>query len=433
MALDPINYIGMIQQAQGGGLGDAITSGLQTGAAIQQFRAQRQQADQAAQYAADVQAAFNSGSARDFAALSAKYPQQREAFKQSWDMLNKDQQDQEFGTGVQVWNALGSGRADVAKSLLDQHIAALKNAGDDTSDLENIKRSIDADPRQARNMIGLSLSAIDPDRWGKIATEQRSAESAPFELSEKAAKAQKAAVDAKFAESKAVQDLSKGGWEIQKLANDINISKLNSQIAAMNAQTSREGNDMKRQELQLKLDDKIQKRDDAVRAKAAGVAQSRSTIDNSLSTIDRVLKNPALNAVLGSVEGSDFYPATLVGLLPGTASSDDRADALADIDTLMSQTFLTQLQALKDSSASGGTGLGALTEKEGDRLINGVQSFRRKQSEKQYKENLQEVQRLLLKARGNIADRYGVPDTIPDRPNLESQPASSGFRVLGVE
>ena len=413
MALDPINYLGMIQQGVGGGIGEAITSGLRTGAAIQEFRAQRNQADQAAQYAADVQAAFNSGDARAFAALSAKYPQQREAFKQSWDMLNKDQQDQEFGTGVQVWNALGSGRADVAKSLLDQHITALKNAGDDTSDLENIKHSIDADPRQARNMIGLSLSAIDPDRWGKIATEQRSAESAPFELSEKAAKAQKAAVDAKFAESKAVQDLSKGGWEIQKLANDINISKLNSQIAAMNAQTSREGNDLKRQELQLKIQEKIDKRDETLRTKAADLTKARNTTDNLLDSVDKLLKTD--RSVVESATGpvSSRIPTL----------SSDTADFEEALDTIGSQIIMDRIGEMS----------GVLSDTDLKVLQSSLQSLSKRQSADRLLENLRRVQELALKSRDNLATKYGVPNTIPDRPNLETQPASSGFRVLGVE
>lgn len=415
MALDPINYLGMIQQGVGGGIGEAITSGLRTGAAIQEFRAQRNQADQAAQYAADVQAAFNSGDARAFAALSAKYPQQREAFKQSWDMLNKDQQDQEFGTGVQVWNALGSGRADVAKSLLDQHISAAENAGQDSTDLKNIRSSIDADPKQARNMIGLVLSATDPDRWSKITTEQRSAESAPFELSEKAAKAQKAAVDAEFAESKAVQDLSKGGWEIQKLANDINISKLNSQIAAMNAQTSREGNDLKRQEMQLKVQEKIDKRDAELRGKVSEVENGRSTIDNFLNTADQILKTPA--DTVSSATG------TISSVLP--TIGQDVADFEETLKTLSSQAFLSQVPAMK--------GLGALTEAEGKKLEASLANLSLRQSPEKLLQNVQEAQRLMLGARKRLGDKYGVPDTIPDRPALESQPSSSGFRVLGVE
>lgn len=432
--VQPIDYMGMLPQVD---LGQSLLSGIQAGAAIRQVRDQRAEQERAAQmheqFSSDLQGALANPNAQNFAALTAKYPQMSKAFKQSWDMLSDEQRNSEFRAGTQVFHALQTGNVDAAKSVLNEHITAMRNSGQDVSDLENISRQIDTDPKSAQGFVGLVLSSTDPERWGKIASEQRAAQEAPFELTEKAAKAQKAAVDARFAESKAAQDLEKGGWQIQKLANDIGVSKLNSQIALMNAQLGREQNDLKKQELQVKLDERLAKRDEAIRAKVATVEQSRGTIDNSLSTIDRVLKNPALDSVVGAVEGSEYYPSTLVGLIPGTASADDRANALADIDTLKSQTFLTQLQAMKAASTTGASGLGALTEKEGERLINGVQSLRTKQGEKQFKDNLQEVQRLLLKARTGLADRYGVPDVIPDRPNLESQPASSGFRVLGVE
>jgi hypothetical protein len=74
-----------------------------------------------------------------------------------------------------------------------------------------------------------------------------------------------------------------------------------------------------------------------VRDRAASVESSRTTIDNSLSTIDRVLKNPNLNDIVGSIRGSDLYPHML---------SDESQNAIADIETIKSQTFLNQLIAV---------------------------------------------------------------------------------------
>lgn len=392
------------------------------------------------QYAADLQSYLSAPSARNASAMIAKYPEFQKSLSASFDIYDKGQKDDIFKAGTQAYSAIQNGKPEVAKKILDDRIAAAENSGQDPKDLIDLRRQFDTDPNAVASGLALTMSALKPDEWGKIAGEMRSAAKAPAEQSLAEAKAAKAATDAKFSESAAVQDLAKGGWEIQKLANDINISKLNSQIAAMNAQTARfdsgtksETNRLKADELRLKMEDKVQAREDAIRAKAAKIESVRGTIDNSLSTIDRILKNPALDSVLGSVEGSAFYPSTAVGLLPGTASADDRANALADIDTLKSQTFLNQLQAMKEASTTGASGLGGLTEKEGEKLVNGIQSLNTKQGEKQYKENLSEVQRLLLKNRENLSKKYGVPDTIPDRPNLESQPPSSGFKVLGVE
>lgn len=399
----------------------SLMGGIQAG---QQLGAQRDAQAKAEQYSNDLQAYLANPTAQGAAAMSVKYPQQREAYKQSWDMLNTDQKDQQFSAGTQAYSAIQNGKPDIAVGILDKQIEAMKNSGQDPASLVEIKRTIESDPKGAAASIGLALSSLEPDRWGKIASEMRESAMDPAKQTEAQAKAQKAAVDAKYAESAAVQDLAKGGWEISKMQNDMQVSRQNSQIAALNANISREKNDLKRQELGLKLEEKIDKRDQTIRDKASKIQTVRSTIDNSVSTIDRILNNPALDSVLGAVEGSDYYPSTLVGLLPGTASSDDRANALADIETLKSQTFLNKLQEMKDASTTGASGLGGLTEKEGDKLVNSVQSLRTKQSEKQFRENMTEVQRLLLKNRKNLAEKYGVPDVVPDTPNAAPSPST---------
>lgn len=414
--VQPIDYLGMLPQAD---LGQSLLSGLQAGASLRQVRDERAAAEQARaqqeQFQADLQNALANPNARNFAAMTAKYPQMREAFKQSWDLLSEDQRNAEFGAGIQVYNALQNNNPQAALSVLDEQIAAMKNSGQDVSDLQNVRRQIETDPRGAQGYVGLVLSNTDPDRWGKIAGEQREAQAAPYELSEKASKAQKAAVDARFAESMAAQDLAKKGWEIQKLANDINISRQNSQIAAINANLKREENDVKRQELQLKLDEKVAKRDADLREKVANVETGRASIDNMLNSADRILKTPA--GVISSAAGP------ISSRLPTVSS--DTADLEALIETLSSQAFMAQIPNLK--------GMGALSNAEGEKLQASLQNLSLKQSPERLIENVREAQRLMLKARSNLADRYGVPDTIPDRPALESQPASSGFRVLGVE
>lgn len=399
----------------------SLMGGIQAGA---QLRAQQAAQEKAASYSADLQSYLQNPTAQSAAAMMAKYPESQKAISASFDTYDKGQKEDIFKAGTQAYSAIQNGKPEIALDILDQRIAAAENSGQDTSDLMDLKRSLQQDPRGAGAGLALTMSALNPDAWSKIASESRASAMAPSELTASQAKAQKAAVDAKYAESAAVQDLAKGGWEIQKLANDINISRQNSQIAALNAATAREGNSLKREELQLKLQDKVDKRDQTIRDKASKIQTVRSTIDNSVSTIDRILKNPALDSVLGSVEGSDYYPSTLVGLLPGTASSDERADALADIETLKSQTFLNKLQEMKDASTTGASGLGGLTEKEGDKLVNSVQSLRTKQSEKQFRENMTEVQRLLLKNRKNLADKYGVPDVVPDTPNAAPSPSA---------
>lgn len=162
--------------------------GLQIGESIRGIRQGREQSQEAAQlkeqYSADLQEAFNVGTPAAFAKLTAKYPQQREAFKQSFDLLSTDQQNNEFMAGVQAFNALQSGNVDAAKSLLDTRIEAARNSGMDTSKLETMRQGLDADPKFVQGTLGMTLSLLDPDRWSKMTETFSQQVKLPVELRE---------------------------------------------------------------------------------------------------------------------------------------------------------------------------------------------------------------------------------------------------------
>lgn len=396
---DPINYLAMLPKPD---IAGQFTSGLQLGSGIREMADKREAATRAEelrkQYAADLQASLTKPTAEAFAALSAKYPQQREAFKQSWDMMKEGQKEQEFLAGVQAFGAINAGSPQVAATLLDERIAAKENSGQDASKLKLMRSALDQNPQAVAGQLGLVLSSIDPDKWSKMTTELRAAQKAPAELTEAQAKAQKAAVDAKFAESNAVTDLQKKGWDITKIQEDIKIAKENSRIAAMNAAISREGNQLKKVELATKLQEAKDKRDETVRAKTAEVESARADMDNFLNTADRVLKTPI--GVVDSAAGpvSSRMPTT----------SQDTADFEELLTTLSSQAFMSQIPKMK--------GTGALSEKEGDKLQTSLQNLSLRQSPERLLENVREAQRLILKGRANLSKKYGIPDVIPDTP-----------------
>lgn len=220
----------------------------------------------------------------------------------------------------------------------------------------------------------------------------------PFELIEAKSNAEKAAIDARFAESNAVMDLEKKGWDIKKLQNDMAIANQNARIAAINADISRETNALKRQELQMKLDQAERERDEKVRTKVADLETASGNIDNMLNTADRILKTP--KSVIGSAAGPISSRVLTV--------SQDTADFEELVTTLGSQAFLAQIPNIK--------GMGALSNAEGEKLTAALQNFSLRQSPERLVENVREAQRLLLKARKNIAERSGLPQTPQDRP-----------------
>lgn len=411
--MDPINYKVDVQTPF-----TAAVQGYQVGSAIRADQAQQQQQQAALQQQqvqlqrqqqmrTDLSALVNNpnAGARDYAGMALKYPELKDQFKNSWDMVSKDQQAGRLDTMTRAYSALTTGRSDIAEQIMRDRATAMQNSGAPEADVKAQEMWADLikqSPEQARHIGGLLLSSVmDPDKFAetfaKLGGERRADELQPAAVTKANADAETAKVTARFAMDKVVTELNLGKAQIQHLNADTEIARMNSRIAAMNAATSREGNDLKRKELALKLDEAVRERDDKIRGKVADAESAAANIDNTLNTIERIKKNPRLDDVLGSLEGR--MPAL---------TSDESADAIALIETLGSQAFLSQIPSMK--------GQGALSNAEGEKLQSALTNLKRTQSEKQFRENLDEASRLMKKARENIAKRSGVPLGRPDTP-----------------
>ncbi len=186
----PINYSAMqpLQDPTSG-----FMEGLQI---VQQFRALKDaaearklqekkmaaEAERLAQYRKDIESYNASPTVEGASALSVKYPEHREAYSGSWGMLSKAQQDQEFRSGTEAYNAIRNGRVDLAKERLTQQIQLTKDSGKPTKNLEAMLSALDSDPTKVAGQLGLVLSSVDPDRWAKMGAEQRAQEQAPYKL-----------------------------------------------------------------------------------------------------------------------------------------------------------------------------------------------------------------------------------------------------------
>ena len=408
----------------------SVMGGIQNALAIGNMMSQRNLNEQKAldlqkareeqdQMKADLGTLSQNPTPSALASMMVKYPSLSENFKRTYDVLSTEQKDSRLGQATQVYAALQSGKPEIAQQLLTEQATAYRNSGQEreAKTLEDLSVLIKTSPETAKTSTGLFLaSAMGPDKFTetftKLQSEQREAELQPSKLTESQAKAQKAAVEAKFAESGAVLDLQKKGWDITKIQEDIKIARQNAGIAAMNAQIAREGNQIKREENQFKLQDMVQKReenqfklqdmvqkrDEAVRTKVADLEAVRTNMDNMLNTADRILNTPI--GVIGSAAGpvSSRMPTF----------SQDTADLEALVETLGSQSFLSQIPNIK--------GMGALSNAEGDKLQAALQNFSLKQSPERLLENVREAQRLVMKARKNMTVRTGLPETIPDTP-----------------
>lgn len=397
----------------------SAVQGLQLGAGIADLQAaqqarqvemqQKQQAMERQRLISERMSALmmnKNPTAKDYTDMAMLLPEKEaSSMRANWETLNKDQQQSELLFSGQVMSAFNSGAKDVGVSLLSQRAEAERNSGnaDKAKFFETWSKIAEVNPDAASKSLGVMVAQLPGgdkviEGVTKLGAERRAEDRAPSELSEAQSKAKKAAVDAQFAESNAVIDLQKKGWDITKIQEDIKISKENARIAAMNAAANREGNNLKRQELQLKIEEAKTKRDDAIREKTSSVESARSQMDNLLNTADRVLATPI--GVVSSATGP------VASRLPTTSAETANFEEL--INTLGSQAFMSQIPMMK--------GTGALSEREGEKLQASLQSLSLRQSPEQLLGNVKEAQRLILKARKTLTTKYGVPEAVPDTP-----------------
>jgi broad-specificity NMP kinase len=409
--MQPMNYT--INQPDAGASfmqGASNTAGLMGIVADQRLaeqkaEAQRMANEQAMHKQRRFQEVAQNPTSKEVVRLMLEFPELSEQSKRSFDVLNDKERESAQGTAWSVLSALEQGKEDLALSSIDQQIEAAKNGGDKVSQdrLETLKNSVIASPDGARFALhGLMFSSMGGDKYASamkaIGEDKRAKEMQPSVLKESEAKAEKAAVVAKFAESDAAMELQKKGWDIKKIQNDMQVSRQNVAIAAQNAAVSRANSETSRMEAQIKLQDLIQKRDGVVREKTAEVDSARASIDNMLNTADRILKTPM--GVVGSAAGP------LSARLPTLSQST--ADFESLIENLDAQSFIAQIPNMK--------GTGALSDAEGKKLAAALQSFSLRQSPEQLLSNVKEAQRIMLDSRKRLASKYGVPDTVPNTP-----------------
>ncbi|HET8744314.1 MAG TPA: hypothetical protein VFM98_01825 [Ramlibacter sp.] len=422
--MDPVNFNFADPSA-------AILNGIKQSAVLGQIQQDAQQRQlemqaaqlkqqQAIQQQMDLRALAmnpNAGHA-DYARVMTQYPALAENLGRAFKVMDEGAQKNLLDFQSRVYAAQLSGNNDLAVQLLRERSKADPEQRQHYDVMANL---IESNPAAARSITALGLAgAMGPEKFAeafaKIGGEQRAQELQPDLVRKGKADASAAESDAtikaekaKFASEEVALELQKKQWDIRALAEDIEIRKQANRISAMNAATAREGNTLKAQELRLKVQEAQQKLDDKVREKVATAETGAANIDNMLNTIERIKGNKSLNDVVGAIEGR----------LPAF-TDDEQADAIALIDTLGSQAFLAQIPSIK--------GTGALSNAEGEKLQAALQNLSRKQSEKQFRANLDEAARLLKKGRENLSRATGVPLGKPDTPAAPgARPPLSSF------
>ncbi len=419
-------------------VGEQVLSGRQQRELTQQAadaQIQQQQAARGQQEAmrADFAALGPQTTTADISNMLVKYPDLAPKLTAVYDTLEKEEQKGKINEGLQIYSALDNGEPALALEIIQERKEAYEQANmkRDADGMAVLEKMVRIDPNGAKTSTGMFLSAaMGPDQFSKsfstIEAGEREKELQPARVTKAEAQAEQAATAADFYESQQIADLSKKGWEVEKIKNEIGVKRENARIAAMKKDAEKETNALKRDQLNLKIEDAKRKRDIEIRKNIADASSARASADNLLNTIDKVLQTPqnVLDNVLGPIS-STWVPTV-------RQSSSDLEDL---IGTLSSQVFMSQVPNM--------SGMGQLSDAEGKKIESSLQSLSLRQSPERLLENLREIQRLVLKARSNLSTRFGVPENLPDRPAMERgqlptegdlpRPNTSGFRVIGVE
>jgi len=189
----PVNYLAALPQVDLG----------QQFAAFGQALAQRQEREAALnarkQYAADLQSTLDNPTQKAWSTLIAKYPSQREAFKDARESFGKEQLKNEFNAGAKISAAFENGNIEVVKSLVQQAVDARNNSGEDAGIYEQVLDALNSgNIKGAQARANMALSLLDPDKFQKMVDAQGAAAAAPFALTKAEAESKEALATAKL-------------------------------------------------------------------------------------------------------------------------------------------------------------------------------------------------------------------------------------------
>jgi hypothetical protein len=215
--VQPINYAIDIPDPS-----QAFLQAFKTGTAVTETRLAQEQAQRQAEQQRTIMQAFErlrqpGATAKDYANLSMLLPEtQAKAVRESFNMLNADQQQAARSQAGQVFSAFRSGRPEIAIGLIQRQIDAKRNSGDEAGAkfLETWRDVAKETPTATEDYFGGILAEMPGGKDVleaalKVSAERRTAAEAPAKLLEAQAKAREAEAKARVAVETATDDIAR--------------------------------------------------------------------------------------------------------------------------------------------------------------------------------------------------------------------------------
>lgn len=188
--MQPINYMLDVQNPV-----QTAMTGLTQGMQIGQFMQAKEQAEREAIQKQQMQEELSAFASKpnkthdDYANIMARFPSLAENFQKSYSVLDTGRQQASFKTASRAYSAAAGGRADIAKSILENEALGYENAGDKaTADqMRNLAKMADQNPDGFLTSTGLFLASANPDKFKDTLGALNQNDLTPFEIENKQA------------------------------------------------------------------------------------------------------------------------------------------------------------------------------------------------------------------------------------------------------
>lgn len=355
-----------------------------------------------------------SGNEDDVIQFAAQNPELAKQTFGIYDHAGEEAKKKNVESYAQALQFLDSGDKEGALNYLKDHAEGVAGRGGVPTSTLGLMEAIVKDPSQdsnaAKNIIHSSLATtMGPDEYMKFRQAGDYGELTPQqEIAKEQWQQQFGLQKDKLAFDKSMTQ-QKFNFDKQVTGANLALKKANLDLNRASSESQRLGAEVKAKKAQQELD---QLNDKALGSYQQGMDQ--------LSLIDSIREDPGFSDYVGGKGAS-----MLGGLKDEPFAGTDAASVKGKIDTLKSQNFLQSIQSMK--------GMGALSDKEGDKLVNAVSSLDSNMTESAFNKSLNVIERITK--RGLETQKKKLEKNNIEIPTMGSfsddQESGSDFQKIG--
>ncbi|CUY08018.1 phage DNA ejection protein [Serratia marcescens] len=393
------------------GANNVALTGLRGLSGVADIYNQQQQQQRQQEFQQQYANAFKSGDRNAMRDLAAQFPDQFEAVRNGMGFIDDDQRNTIGNLATRAQLASSQGQAAFGKYLVD-NADDMKRVGLNPVDVAAMQQQ---DPKGFSDFAGnLALFSLGHDKYFDVLDKQQGRRLEQGRLDESIRSNQASEANTIRGQNLTYRSSMTGHSIAQQ---NVNLRRMELDDKKYDRQIARETNDLKLADLQDKRAKNQQDIEQARRDKADAYNTSMDAMSRTVETAQKVLDSPGFNGYFGV----NLNPLSN-RFIPGT----DAADTSALVDTLKSQGFMSGIQQMR--------GLGALSNAEGQKVMDAIGNLSSSQSEASAKASIKAIISTTQKAQERLQQKYGkdIPpiQNTQKAPAAPAQQATSGYQSL---